>query len=78
MNKLFSTLLLLGLISSPVMAKNILDKLTAAPGFEISLFADDVENARQIAVSSRGIVYAGSRKFTLLVSSPRTTIHFSE
>lgn len=61
MKRLFSTLLLVGFMSSPVMAKNILDKLTAAPGFEISLFADDVENARQIAVSSRGIVYAGSR-----------------
>ncbi|TMN94650.1 sorbosone dehydrogenase, partial [Pseudoalteromonas sp. S409] len=44
------------------MAKNILDKLTVAPGFYLIIFADDVENARQIAVSKKGIVYAGSRK----------------
>ncbi|MEL0641444.1 PQQ-dependent sugar dehydrogenase [Pseudoalteromonas aliena] len=62
MNKLLGSLLLLGMTSVPAMAKNILDKLTVAPGFEVSLFADDVENARQIAVSKKGIVYAGSRK----------------
>lgn len=62
MKKLLGSLLLLGLTSAPVMAKNILDKLTVAPGFEISLFANDVENARQIAVSKKGIVYVGSRK----------------
>ena len=57
MNKLLASVLLLCLTSAPVMAKNILDKLTVAPGFELSLFADDVENARQIAVSKKGIVY---------------------
>jgi hypothetical protein len=62
MNKILGSLLLLGLTTSPAMAKDILDKLTVAPGFEVSLFADDVENARQIAVSNKGIVYAGSRK----------------
>ena len=62
MNKLLASVLLLSLISAPAMAKNILDKLSVAPGFELSLFADDVENARQIAVSKKGIVYAGSRK----------------
>lgn len=53
MNKLLGSLLLLGMTSVPAMAKNILDKLTVAPGFEVSLFADDVENARQIAVSKK-------------------------
>jgi len=62
MNKILGSLLLLGLTTAPAMAKDILDKLTVAPGFEVSLFADDVENARQIAVSKKGIVYAGSRK----------------
>ena len=62
MKKLLTSLLSLSLLSAPVMAKDILDKLTVADGFSISLFADDVENARQIAVSKRGIVYAGSRK----------------
>lgn len=49
-------------ISTPAIAKNILDKLTVAEGFNVSLFADDVENAREIAVSDKGIVYAGSMK----------------
>lgn len=62
MNKLLGSLLLLGLTTAPAIAKNILDELTVAPGFEISLFADDVENARQLAVSKKGIVYVGSRK----------------
>ena len=55
MNKLLTSLLSLSLLSAPAMAKDILDKLTVADGFSISLFADDVENARQIAVSKRGI-----------------------
>lgn len=49
-------------ISVPAMAKNILDKLTVAEGFNLSLFADNVDNARAIAVSEKGIVYAGSMK----------------
>ena len=62
MKKILTSILSLSLLSAPVMAKDILDKLTVTDGFSISLFADDVENARQIAVSKRGIVYAGSRK----------------
>ncbi|WP_372761010.1 sorbosone dehydrogenase family protein [Pseudoalteromonas sp.] len=62
MNTVLRIVLLLGVTCNPVMAKNILDKLTVAPQFEVSLFASDVENARQIAVSKKGIVYAGSRK----------------
>ncbi|HBW97611.1 MAG TPA: sorbosone dehydrogenase, partial [Pseudoalteromonas sp.] len=42
MNKILGSLLLLGLTTAPAMAKDILDKLTVAPGFEVSLFADDV------------------------------------
>ena len=62
MNTVLKIVLLLGLTSNTVMAKNILDKLTVAPGFELSLFASDVENARQVVVSKKGIVYVGSRK----------------
>ncbi|QYJ80490.1 PQQ-dependent sugar dehydrogenase [Shewanella acanthi] len=59
---LYTAICALGLFSAPTMAKNILDKLTVAEGFEVSLFADDVENARQLAVSDSGIVFAGSIK----------------
>ncbi len=58
----FSALFALAFACVPVMAKDILDKLTVAEGFHVSLFADDVENARQLAVSDNGIVYAGSIK----------------
>ena len=48
MSKLLLTALLAGTglaaVSAPAMAKDILDKLTVADGFSISLFADDVEN----------------------------------
>ncbi|MGO3299492.1 MAG: PQQ-dependent sugar dehydrogenase [Pseudoalteromonas sp.] len=62
MIKLLSSFLMLGLISTPVVAKDILSKLTVSDGFQVSLFAKNVENARQIAVSKKGIVYVGSRK----------------
>ncbi len=32
------------------------------PGFEISLYARDVENARQLALGDKGTIFAGSRK----------------
>ena len=32
------------------------------PGFEISVYAEGVENARQLALGDQGIVFAGSRK----------------
>ncbi|OHU90627.1 PQQ-dependent sugar dehydrogenase [Pseudoalteromonas amylolytica] len=40
----------------------LLERLTLPKGYEISYFAKNVENARQLAVSSSGVVYAGSRK----------------
>ena len=55
MKKILTSLLSLSLLSAPVMAKDILDKLTVADGFNVSLFADDVENARQIAVSKKAL-----------------------
>ncbi|MFY8326541.1 PQQ-dependent sugar dehydrogenase [Pseudoalteromonas sp. ZZD1] len=62
MNKLLTLIISLGLLSTPAGAANILKELSVAQGFEVSVFADDVENARQIAVSKKGIVYVGSRK----------------
>jgi glucose/arabinose dehydrogenase len=43
----------------------IADKLSLIqlpPGFEIHLFAENVSNARQLAIGDRGTVFAGSRK----------------
>ncbi len=39
-----------------------LDLIKLPPGFEISIYAEDVENARQLALGDRGTVFAGSRK----------------
>jgi len=39
-----------------------LDQLRLPPGFRIQLFADGVENARQMALGDRGTVFVGSRK----------------
>jgi glucose/arabinose dehydrogenase len=39
-----------------------LDQLRLPPGFSIHLFATGVDNARQMALGSRGTVFVGSRK----------------
>ena len=62
MNKVLALLVSLGGLSMPAVAVDILKELSVADGFKISLFADDVDNARQLAVSKKGIVYVGSRK----------------
>ena len=53
-------------ISAPACAQNDLgDKLELIelpPGFEISVYAEGVENARQLALGDHGTVFAGSRK----------------
>lgn len=38
-----------------------LKKITLPPGFEISIYAEGVRNARQIAIGDKGTVFAGSR-----------------
>jgi len=43
-----------------------LDLITLPPGFTIQLFAENVENARQLALGDRGTVFAGSRKAGLV------------
>lgn len=60
MKKSFAVLSLL--LPFAVAAKPDLSRLHVPSGYSISLFADNVENARQIAVSKQGIVYVGSRK----------------
>jgi len=39
-----------------------LDLIDLPPGFEISVYAEGVENARQLALGPHGTVFAGSRK----------------
>ncbi len=46
-------------------ADRLADKLSLIdlpPGFEISVYAEDVENARQLALGQHGTVFAGSHK----------------
>ncbi len=39
-----------------------LDMIELPPGFEIHVYAEGVENARQLALGDHGVVFAGSRK----------------
>ncbi|WP_462159085.1 PQQ-dependent sugar dehydrogenase [Pseudoalteromonas sp. GB56] len=60
-NKILSTLIGLAFVGS-THAADITERLVVPEGFTIEPYALDVENARQIALSDSGIVYAGSRK----------------
>ncbi|QFU04060.1 Glucose / Sorbosone dehydrogenase [Pseudoalteromonas sp. THAF3] len=60
-NKLVSALLGLTFASS-AMATDITDRLSVPAGFTIEPYALNVDNARQLAISENGVVYAGSRK----------------
>ncbi|WP_395400353.1 c-type cytochrome [Pseudoduganella sp. UC29_106] len=48
--------------AKPAAAANPLAGLKLPKGFSISIYADKVESAREMAVSPSGIVYVGSRK----------------
>ena len=50
-----------GCSSNQIHAQQILEKLQTPDGFIVSIFADDVPNARQMAMGGDGIIYAGSR-----------------
>lgn len=66
--KIFQCLIIIlfVVIATPACAeKNLEDKLKLIqlpPGFEISVYAEGVENARQLALGDHGTVFAGSRK----------------
>ncbi|PCJ47020.1 MAG: sorbosone dehydrogenase [Gammaproteobacteria bacterium] len=53
---------LLTLLTFQINAEITLDQLSAPPGFRIDFFAKDVKNARQLALSKSGLVFAGSRR----------------
>lgn len=51
------------MVTPKIFANNLpLDKLTLPDGFIIEIFSDQVPNARQLALGSKGTVFAGSRK----------------
>jgi len=52
--------LLLVVLSLPVQAALPLDRLTLPPGFHIAVYADQVPNAREIALGAKGTVFVGS------------------
>lgn len=54
--------LLASLIALAANAAVTATGLTAPPGFHVELFASNVPNVRQLAVSSDGLVFAGSRE----------------
>ena len=50
------------LLLAPLTAAANLDQLDLPPGFSISVFADNVENARAMARGDDGTIYVGSRR----------------
>jgi glucose/arabinose dehydrogenase len=57
----FTTVSLQPLLAADRLADR-LDLIDLPPGFEISVYAEGVENARQLALGQHGTVFAGSRK----------------
>ncbi len=43
-------------------AQTVIKQLITPPGFQISLFADNVPNARTLALGDNGVVYVGTRR----------------
>ena len=56
----FYTLILLA-VANNALADVSLDNIELPPGFEIKVFADDVENARQMVRGDKGTLFVGSR-----------------
>ena len=56
-----SVLLLGVLLFIPGQAEVRLDQIRLPPGFRISIYAKDVENARQMVRGDKGTIFAGSR-----------------
>lgn len=58
----FATGFVLLCVLQPACAAPVpLDKIQLPPGFSISLYADDVPNARSLALSPEGTLYVGTR-----------------
>jgi len=50
------------LLSGTVLADLPLDQIKLPPGFSIEIYAENVENARQMALGDAGTLFVGSRK----------------
>jgi len=57
-----TTGLCLGLVTTVTAKPLPLDQISLPDGFVISVFADQVENARQLARGDQGVIFAGSRR----------------
>lgn len=54
--------LLLSLIAAPLLAAELpIERIKLPPGFSISVFADDVTNARSLALGTNGTVFVSTR-----------------
>jgi glucose/arabinose dehydrogenase len=49
-------------IQKATAAESLLSNIKLPPGFAITIYADDVPNARSLALSPSGILFVGSRK----------------
>ena len=61
MNKFTAYLSLLIITYPAILSSNSIDDLKLPKGFEISIYADEIKSARQMAESSGGIIYVGSK-----------------
>jgi len=51
-----------GFYAAPIEGQVKLDLIELPPGFTIKVYAQDVENVRQLALGDEGTIFAGSRK----------------
>ena len=61
MKLLFSSVLMLGLLTASARAALPLDQIKMPPGFSIAVYAADVPNARSLALGKNGTVFVGTR-----------------
>jgi len=61
MKALFVALTLLCLFVAPALASDTLEKLKAAPGYQVEIYADHLPGARSMALGAKGSVFVGTR-----------------
>lgn len=57
----FTSAFMLGLLSASAEAALPLDQIKLPPGFSVGVYADDVPNARSLALGKNGTVFIGTR-----------------
>lgn len=58
----FASIFITALLADVALADVYLDQLKLPPGFSIEIYADGVENARQMVLGDEGTLFVGSRK----------------